>query len=118
MADKPNIDPVKVRETSRQMAEESARILKGTRGATALLWFDEFAVDKGSTSRQGQVNVDAIEARAMARLVASATPGADVAQEYLTRAALTFRQAILERAIEFARADFLAGEVRKGGAHD
>ncbi len=104
------IDPIKVREANQRMGMERSRIDKARNAAAALLWFDECAVDKGATSRRGQVRPEALTDGFA--VVASGVSGAKEANEYVRKAAATFREAILSTAIEYAQYDFDQGEAK------
>lgn len=96
------IDPIKVKEEQKRLEDLHYLISRGSEAADALLWFHEYARSEAERVLT-----------ATAKLTASSTPKADMAQRYVTAAAKRFTQQILDAAIQDARNDFDRAEVRR-----
>jgi hypothetical protein len=87
------IDPVVIKEKTRKLSLMKARISDAEKAAKALLWFKEYLIEKNLAE----------VFKPSAGVVASATPGASEAQEFLTLAAQHLRGEIAAKAIELAQ---------------
>ena len=99
------IDPLPVAEELERIRKEQALLQRRGDGALALAWFSEHALGKSGGPRiviSGGILPDELKP------VASATANADKVLPYLRRAFREHHRAIIERAIELARADFEA----------
>ncbi len=101
----PRIDPIVVKEAQVRMAKKAANVSKGAHGAAGLLWFHGHALTGAQLLETG-----VLEEKSGVRIIASATPDAKIAQEYVDRATRYFHKSILERAIELAQNDFDVGD--------
>lgn len=90
------IDKIDIDERGERLRQAEIRARDGVRAAGALGWFAEF-------TQRDDKPADTI--KVSATQVASATPKAETAQYYLTRAGMHFRPQILDHAIKLARED-------------
>jgi hypothetical protein len=96
------LDPIVIREVQQRQSQRARVLRVGDQAADALLWFAEYA---SKLATKGETINDVIS-KVSAPVVASATPNAKTAQEYIDRAAATFKDDILDRAIEMAYDDY------------
>lgn len=89
-------DPIAVRETMDRIRKRSDQVRIAERAAQALLWFNEYA--------WGDEALKVIDVR-MVSVIASATPNAEKAQEFVKAAARELAPKIVARAIALAMAD-------------
>ncbi len=126
------IDPVVIREKQDRQRKRAAREHLTQKALGALAWFSSYAFGN-TTHYEGdedgqpiagtgvrQVNPNALvgenglgSRKVPALLVATSTSGVEEAGEYVNRAFIEMRSAILDRAIEMAQADLDANEVRE-----
>lgn len=90
-----HIDPIVVGEKQTRLARFMERLHTAQRGMEALKWFDSYAQDPDAA------NVLKFDVK----VVASATPGAGITQQYVQNAARDFREQILAKAVEAAQRD-------------
>lgn len=95
------IDRTKVKEEKERMFQERALMQAGERAAEGLLWFGEYAKPMSKASDVLRVKLE---------LLASSTPNANVAQDYINRAVISHLELILEDAIALAQREYDSAE--------
>lgn len=96
-----HIDPIKVREERERQSQHAQVMQEGMKAADALLWFDEYA--KPTEQAKAVIKVQA-------QVIASSTPGAQHANEFLSKAVERYAYDILQQAIEDAQRTFALAE--------